>query len=235
VAVFSGHVCSFVPYNYWACDHLEEQLMPLETWGKEFIVGRTAPQNDTSHSPEPNVIRILSGDDANVITFNPAQALGPSVTLNQGEWREFEATDNFRVTGEKAIMVAQFLVGQNYYSSGTEYWGDPAYSIVVPIEQYRTSYTFLAPATITYNYVNITKRVIEGSAPVYLDGAPVSESAFSTPIGGTEWATAALPISGTFHSIESTQTFGITVYGFASYTSYSYPGGLDLKFINPVD
>jgi hypothetical protein len=235
VAVFSGHVCSFVPYNYWACDHLEEQMMPLETWGKEYIVGRTAPQNDTSHSPEPNVIRILSGDDGNVINFNPGQSIGGSVTLNQGEWREFLATENFRVTGEKAFMVAQFLVGQNYYSSGTEYWGDPGYSLVVPIEQFRTSYTFLAPSTITYNYVNITKRVIEGSAPVYLDGSPVSESAFSSPIGGTEWASASIPISGTFHSIESTQTFGITVYGFASYTSYSYPGGLDLKFINPVD
>ena len=28
--------------------------------------------------------------------------------------------------------------------------------------------------------------------------------------------------------------FGIVVYGFGSYTSYMYPGGLDLEAINPL-
>ena len=49
------------------------------------------------------------------------------------------------------------------------------------------------------------------------------------------WGVARIPIQGTHHTIESNEPFGIVVYGFANYTSYSYPGGLDLKFINPVD
>lgn len=235
VAVFSGHVCDFVPYNYWACDHLEEQMLPLETWGKEFIVGRTEPQHASGYPEEPNVIRIVSGDDGNQITFNPPQALGATINLNQGDWVEFEATEDFHVSSSHAMMIGQFLVGQNYYTDSLDYHGDPAYSVMVPTEQFRNQYTFLAPSTITYNYVNITKKVIEGSAPVYLDGEPVSESAFSTPVGGTEWGVARVEITGTHHTIESNQPFGIVVYGFASYTSYSYPGGLDLKFINPVD
>ena len=30
VAVFSGNECAMVPSNYWACDHIEEQLLPVD-------------------------------------------------------------------------------------------------------------------------------------------------------------------------------------------------------------
>jgi hypothetical protein len=238
VAVYAGHDCSFVPYNTWACDHLEEQMMPLETWGKDFIVGRTKPQNDTStgfNTPEPNVVRVVSGSDGNTIAFDPAQAVGGAITLNKGQWVEFLATEDFHVSSSGAISVAQYLVGQNYYTTNYEYHGDPAFALNVPVEQFRTSYSFLAPATVTYNYLNIIKRVNEGSPPVYLDGTAVPESEFTQRIGGTEWGVARIAIQGTGHTIECAQPVGIMVYGFARYTSYMYPGGLDLKFINPVE
>ncbi|MFH2007247.1 MAG: IgGFc-binding protein [bacterium] len=240
VAVFSGHVCDFVPFNYWACDHLEEQMIPLETWGKNFVVGRTEPQAEAGYPDEPNVIRIVSGANNNAIRFNPAQpTVGSGTTLNKGEWVEFLSTQHFHVDADYAVMIGQFLVGQNYYSSGAQadYWGDPAYSLMVPTEQFRGDYTFLAPSTITYNFVKITKRVGEGSPAALLDGVPVDEGLFSTPIGGTPYGVANVPISGTHHSITTSngEAFGIVIYGFASYTSYSYPGGMDLQYINPVD
>lgn len=33
------------------------------------------------------------------------------------------------------------------------------------------------------------------------------------------------------HMIQGNQAFGITVYGYGQYTSYWYPGGLDLNTI----
>ena len=45
---------------------------------------------------------------------------------------------------------------------------------------------------------------------------------------------ARVPISGGQHNISSDQAFGIVVYGFGSYTSYMYPGGLDFEQINPL-
>ena len=63
----------------------------------------------------------------------------------------------------------------------------------------------------------------------------VDESEFSAPIGSTPYGVARVPITGTSHTVSSDGAFGIVVYGFASYTSYSYPGGLDLQYINPVD
>ena len=233
VAVFSGHVCDFVPYNYWACDHLEEQMIPSEAWGKDYIVARTEPQSPGT--PEPNVIKIVSRENGNQITFDPPSVHQP-VTLNAGEYLVLQSGDNFRVTGTQPMMVAQFLVGQNYYTNDLQYWGDPAFALVVPFEQYRSSYSFLTPATITYNYVNVIAPVGESGeniAGVTLDGQVLDFTAGRLANYGI--ARVNLSSSGSAHSITGSQPFGIMVYGFARYTSYFYPGGLDLEFINPVE
>ena len=223
VAVISGHNCAFVPYNRWACDHLEEAMFPLEAWGKDYVISATQPLRS-----EPNLIRIVSGHDGNAIAFDPASVHAPA-TLNRGQVLEFESGEDFRVTGSEAFMVAQFLVGQDYAgvgSSGMMGQGDPAFSLGIPTEQFRDSYTFLAPATYEVSYVNVTAP---SGQVVMLDGAPVSGF---RDVGGTGFATARVMIPGGSHSIESSVAFGIVVYGFGSYTSYVYPGGLDFEEIN---
>ncbi|MCD6498453.1 MAG: IgGFc-binding protein [Deltaproteobacteria bacterium] len=237
VSVFSGHICDFVPYNYWACDHLEEQMIPSEAWGKDFIVARTKPQSPDT--PEPNLVKILSRENDNTITFDPA-SIHDSVTLNAGEYVEFTTTEDFHVTAVQPMMVAQFLVGQNFYTNNLDYWGDPAMALVVPFEQYRAQYTFLNPDTITYNYVSIVAKVGETGenvSHVTLDGTEVDFSG-AMRIGQTLYGSVQVDLSNaptSFHSITGTEPFGIMVYGFARYTSYFYPGGLNLEYINPIE
>ncbi len=234
VAVFAGHTCAFVPFDKWACDHLEEQLFPLETWGKEFVVGITEPQSPAG--PEPNVVRILAGADDTVVTLSPPpEGQDATALLHEGQWLEFEAAQHVHVSATGPILVGQFLVGQNYNTPDLDLDGDPAFAVQVPVAQYRRSYDFLAPETFPENFVNIIKPVGEQSPVVRLDGAPVPEAAFSAPVGTSVFGVARLPIDGTFHRIEADEPVGILVYGFARYTSYLYPGGLDLKMINPVD
>lgn len=225
VQVIAGHNCAFVPYNRWACDHLEEALFPLEAWGTESIISKTqAPMGRT----EPNIVRIVSGRDGNAITFDPP-SVATGRTLNRGEFMEFEATQSFRVTGSEALMVGQFIVGQDYAgyrASGDMGQGDPAMSLGIPSEQFRTSYTFLAPSSYPTNFVNVTAP---SGATVTLDGTQVTGFA---PLGGTGMSVAQVSIPSGQHSISSDQPFGIVVYGFGTYTSYVYPGGLDLEAIN---
>lgn len=219
----SGHNCAFVPYNRWACDHLEEGIFPLETWGTNALVPVTQPLRG-----EPNLIRIVSGDDGNSITFDPASTHA-GATLNIGEYIEFEASQSFRVTGTQSLSVAQFLVGQDYGgigSSGTGGNGDPSLSLAIPVEQYRTSYTFLAPTTYAISSVAVSAPT---GASVLLDGAPISGF---TGVGSTGYDVANVSITGGVHSMSSSMPFGVVVYGFGSYTSYMYPGGLDLQQIN---
>lgn len=230
VEVFAGHNCGFVPSNRWACDHLEEAMFPLETWGKDFVVSLSRPGDSAELRNKPNVIRIVSGADGNNITFDPSSTVR-GATLNAGEMMEFEATSDFRVTGSGPMMVGQFMVGQDYAginSSGMDGAGDPSMSLAIPVEQFRSSYTFLAPNTYTNSWVNVTAH--EGQT-VMLDGSPVTGF---TPVGASGLQTARVPVSGGSHSINSGDTFGIVVYGIGSFTSYMYPGGLDLNVINPL-
>jgi hypothetical protein len=224
VAVFVGHDCTFVPYDKWACDHLEEQLYPLEAWGKDYIGAHTK-----SSGSDPNVYRIVSAADKNKITFDPS-SVHATVTLDKGKFVEFESAKDFEVKGSSAFLVSQFMVGQGY-SNPTPMTGapnDPSMALAVPVEQYRTSYRFLAPSSYTQNYVNV---IAPTGTTVKLDGTAIASSEF-VPIGAVDlakWMVAKLAISGGVHTVEAAKASGIAVYGVASYTSYMYPGGLDLK------
>ncbi|HEY3356202.1 MAG TPA: IgGFc-binding protein [Polyangia bacterium] len=222
IAVFGGHNCSFVPYDKWACDHLEEQLFPVTAWGKAYVATRAVSTND------PNLWRIISGHDGNQIDFNPA-SVHASITLNKGEWVEFVTTEDFEVAGLDAFMVAGFMVGQNYSSTVTNGApGDPSMTLAVPTEQYRKQYVFLAPESYEKNYVNIVAKT---GAEVLLDGNQITTWA---PVGSGVWSVAKVTIQGGSHTIQTNGTdgVGIQVYGVGSYTSYMYPGGLDVKQIN---
>jgi hypothetical protein len=229
VAVISGHDCAFVPYNRFACDHVEETMFPLEAWGKSSFI--SISEQPKCQPTIPNMIRVYSDTDDNLVSFVPAET-HEAVTLGRGEFIEFEARNDFYVIGKQAIMVAQFLVGQEYRGIGSTSSftkGDPSLSLGVPYEQWRTRYSFLAPASYVDNFVNV---IAQNEQVVLLDGRVVSGF---TPIEGTKMATARVPIAGGEHRVESPMPVGIVVYGYAPYTSYMMPGGLDLTPINGLD
>ena len=92
----------------------------------------------------------------------------------------------------------------------------------IPWLQVRSEYDFLTPSTFTENWVNV---VAPSGGQVLLDGSPIS--GFQA-IGSTGYDVARVALSPGAHHIASAGTgFGITAYGYASYTSYLYPGGLN--------
>ncbi|MEM9068724.1 MAG: IgGFc-binding protein [Myxococcota bacterium] len=223
VAVIGGHDCSFVPFNRWACDHLEEALFPVEAWGRDVLVASTEPLRR-----EPNFIRVVSSSDGNEITFEPD--VRAPLSLNRGDHVELPLTTQTRVRGTGPLSVVQFLVGQDFSglgNAGNFAAGDPSMSIAIPTEQLRTEYTFLAPATYDQSWINVTAPM---AARVLLDGRLVQGL---EPIGDTGAGVARIEIRPGVHRMEGTQPFGVVVYGFGSYTSYMVPGGLDLREIAP--
>lgn len=65
-------------------------------------------------------------------------------------------------------------------------------------------------------------------ASVTLDGSAVPAG---TPVGDSGYSIIHMPLdsSGTGnHVVDATDRVGISVYGYGRYTSYWYPGGLDL-------
>ncbi|MFY0538029.1 IgGFc-binding protein [Nannocystis pusilla] len=57
VAVFSGTDCVLIPGDPWyACDHLEEQVVPLASWGTSYV-GARHPQRVPDINPAPEEVR----------------------------------------------------------------------------------------------------------------------------------------------------------------------------------
>jgi hypothetical protein len=223
VSVIGGHNCSFVPFNRWACDHLEEALFPTEVWGRDMLVAATRPLR-----AEPNLMRVVAANDGTMVTFDPP--IFDPQSLDRGTFVEVELADAVRVVANGPIAVQQFLVGQDFAGLGTSGAfgaGDPSMSLGIPTEQLRTEYTFLTPESYDRSFVNITAPL---AARVVLDGALVRGF---VPIGETGAGVARVEVDNGVHRMSGTAPFGAVVYGFGSYTSYMFPAGLDLREINP--
>ncbi len=165
------------------------------------------------------------------MTVDPPQDGISTVSLPANQSVEFFAYGAFHVTGSYAVEVAQFILGQ-YFPEPDALRGDPAMTVLVPYEQYRPDYIFVAPSSYNsgtngQNYVMIARP---GGLPLTLDGAAVSTS--WVPIAGFE--VGIVPVEGGTHFISGAEEFGMITYGLGSFTSYATPTGLNLEQITII-
>lgn len=225
VQVIAGHACANLPTpKTEACDHLEEAMFPLETLGKDHVVAVPAgPDGKVS----PHTIRILAPTAGAKVFFDPP--IEPPATLVPGVPFEVNYVDqDVRVMATAPVLVAAFMQGSHSVPTQT---GDPSESLAVPSEQFRNQYVFLAPKNYDVNFVSV---VAKHGAKVELDGEVVPAGAFS-PVGASGFGVARVKLAPTeIHRAEGDSKFGISVYGYGRYTSYMYPGGLNLTHIAPT-
>ena len=233
VQVLTGAPCATVPDGLVACDHLEETVLPAETLGREYAV--TVPRTPESLPDTPyggrHVVRIHGVHDGTVLTFDPP-AVSAETMVARGEVIEIEGVvEDFVVSGNAAFAVTHYMIGEgnpNTPSDGGAGAGDPSQSIAIPSEQFRKDYTFVAPVTFDVGFVNVVAPI---GAAVEVDGTILTGADFA-PIGSSGKGVARLALSKTpHHRASASEPFGIVVYGYGQYTSYMYPGGLDLKKI----
>jgi len=159
------------------------------------------------------------------LTYDPPQAGAPAEIANPGDSIEIAKSGaDFKITADNKILVSQYMQGQD--AGGNS--GDPAMALAVPIAQYRTKYLFHAPINYEKNFANL---VAPADAKVTLDGAAV---AGFVPIGNTGFGVVRVALANNVdgnHDIISDKPIGVSVYGYGQYTSYWYPGGLDLDVI----
>jgi hypothetical protein len=101
VAVFGGHEAGLTAEECCA-DHLEQQLLPVNTWRKYYLVTKT-----WERWKEKDHIRILASQDGTEVTLDPEVAQVP--TLNAGQFYHFQSKDNIEITATEPILVAQYL------------------------------------------------------------------------------------------------------------------------------
>jgi hypothetical protein len=229
VQVIGGVPCFSNPPT-GTCDHIEESVLPAETLGQHYVV--TMPTGPLGNVPGATV-RMVGNVDGTGLTYQPAMPGAPS-TLNAGQVVEFDASTDFVVSGNHEFIVGTVMKsGQVVDPSAArnKQEGDPSLSATIAVEQYRLKYVFLAPDDYDINYADVAAPM---SATLTLDGAPVT--AAPARVGGTGYGVFRIQLtsgnSGA-HTLTSDQPVGLQVLGYGLYTSYQYPGGLDLVTIAP--
>ncbi len=255
IAVFSGVLCANIPPGMGYCDHLEEMMVPVSSWGLQYVAA-VPPQR----ASEKAYWRIIAAVDETHVFVEPFSQYDR--VLNRGEVLEIDELGSFLVTATSGspdptqdphpIMVVNYLKGaeQTAADSGTNIdalgnkRGDPAMTLSVPVEQYLNSYVFLSDPSYAFNYVVIVRS--DPSQPIHLDcWDPIPETEFESVSGNYQRAEVTLNAEsggadgtcqdwGSVHKIWSPAPFGIWVYGYYADTSYGYPGGMNLEQINDV-
>jgi len=230
VQVITGMACTNMPHDKVACDHIEESVFPAETLGKRYFV--TVPTGPHGESVA-HVVRIYGNVDNTKLTYPGPNPGAPNI-INAGEVVDLGVVaQDFEIIGDHEFAVASFQVGASMIDPNlptNQQKGDPAQSLMTAVEQYRTKYVFLAPSDYDKSYVDVVMPV---SAKLTLDGATVTPSVSQLSSGFGVARVELGPGNGGAHVLTASEPVGIQVVGYGSYTSYQYPGGLNLTAIAP--
>ena len=105
IAVFGGHEATNMA-DQCCADHLEQQMMPISTWGSHYLVSKT-----WERWKEKDYVRILAAEDGTHVTVNPAAAIVPE--LQAGGHYTFQTDVNLEIISDKPVQVAQYLASSN--------------------------------------------------------------------------------------------------------------------------
>jgi hypothetical protein len=256
IAVFGGHPCANAPTSEWfSCDHVEEQLMPLKAWGTDAVLGRYAVRPNTTENKDKTLWRIVAGADAMTVHFDPDVAgVGAEHKFaKQGEVLEFMSPIDHYASAtfdspadpgkpEAPFFAYQIMTGRWWIGGSAYKWGDPMMLLAPPAGQYLDRYYFTTDNVFNFQYDQLI-IVRKAGFAIEVDCLGVIPDADFVQVGGTEWEVARVNIDqpggvGTCvdgsHWAKSSAPFGLSVVSIDTAMGSGYPGGLGVRWINPV-
>lgn len=241
VAVFTGGERGIAPGNtdglpappgytrdqLCCTDHLEEQLLPVTSYGKKFVMTRS-PIRSTGGYAEPDIIRFMGVAAPTTVKTN-LPAPFDLFTLQPGEVKDAWTQTDFVAEATEPVAIAQILVSAGFTNS-PKYGGDPSLTIPPPIDQYRRDYLFNVPSSWDANFVVIAtpegaKVTIDGQEPA---GCVVEKAG---QLDGKSWEARRCQVSQGPHKMAGDQAFGIVAYGYGNVGSYAFVGGANVRKI----
>lgn len=220
VAITSGVQCANIPVGTTACDHIVEMMPPINAWGNSFITHPLARRT------RGDLIRVMASTDNTEVKINGALV----ATLASGTFHDSILQTSNVIETTQPALVTQYSLGQSYDGVVS----DPFMMLVPPTEQFLDKYTFSTPASdFTYHFANVVIRTT-ALATLQLDGVTPDLALFK-PIGDGVYSGGQIPLTPDSHSIFAAASFGLYVYGFGSFNSYGYPGGMSTEVINPIN
>lgn len=229
VQVIAGVPCIYNPVTDPACDHVEETVFPAETLGKKYVVAApTGPDGKVVG----HVVRLYGNVDTTSLTYSSMPPGAPSV-IHAGEVVDLGVVkEDFTVEGSSELAVGTFMLAGKLVDPDTEEKdrrGDPSASLFAAAEQFRKKYIFLAPDDYDVSYAQVTAAP---GTTLEIDGEQIKTDPATVGAYVVHRVKLGPGKKGT-HTLLASQPVGLQVMGYGKYTSYKYPGGLDLARIAP--
>ena len=205
----------YVPNDSVICsDHAEEQMMPISTFGRRFVLTQTLHRN-------ADMIRVTALKDNCEIRKDGILL----ATIGASQCFDFEITADepasFLETSEPTI-VGMYAMGSVYEN----YFGDPDMVVINPVEQQIENIIFTTFHT-TYvhrHFINIIAET-DKLAGMMLDSVSIA-SQFNVVEGNPEYSYARMEIEdGTYRLSNSSGGFSAYVYGYGHAEAYAYSAG----------
>jgi gliding motility-associated-like protein len=210
VAVFGSDVLANIPDTCTAADHLVEEMMPVETWGKDFFTVSLGGSD-----LDEDYFRILAKNDGTIVKINDS----PVATISKGSYYEIYMSGTNTIRTSNPVMVAQFA--KSFQCSGSK--GDPFMMLIPPRQQYIMEYQMGTIHEFNQNWVNIIASP-NAMGAIYLDGILMPSSVFSE-IGSSGYFWARDSLNSGAHTFLCTAPFQLFSYGWEPYNSYGHPAG----------
>lgn len=231
IAVFNGNNLTQVPNGGADSDCIFEQAMPLQSWGKKFVVTASL---DRRHN---DLVKITSAHNDNEIHVSGRNPF----TLSEGESRTIALNENEKscfIEASRSCVVYLYNHSKDPGTTPTNPWeqnddgmGAPSMVYIAPIEQRIENITF---STFNYesehetdiddHYVNIIVSS-EDTGDVVLDGNTIEGSQFEAVNGTDAYKFFRTRIEHGTHHLSCPGGFNAHIYGFGNARGYAYMAG----------
>jgi RHS repeat-associated protein len=217
LSVFSGSVCTDILDQ--ACDHLVEQLMPVESLSSEYISVPLATRK------KGDTLRAMATQNDTVITFNDSDFH----VLDKSEFIEELIEGPAIFESNNPIYVAQYSNGAFFDKDERETaitMADPFMLTVPAVQTYLKKYLIATPSeNVSLNFVNLIS--IKGTEVFHNDQSLSLRNWVG--IENSEYQYLQLQIESGMHNFESTDNFGAYQYGYDYYVSYGNQSGMHFR------
>lgn len=211
ISVFGSHQVTTMPSsNYWFADHLVEQLIPVQKAGTFFpFISLRNKAGDT--------FRVMAIQDTTSVQVNGVVV----ATLNSGQVHQQIIAGPGRIQTDKPVLVSQFANSADYDNVENS---DPFMISLQHTGQFLNAYEVWVPDSgFSPNFLNIVApNSVVGTLTV--NGAAIAAASY-VAIPGTTYSAARVSVGTGVQRVLASAAFGLSVYGWAQYDSYGYPGG----------
>lgn len=226
IAVFNGNCITSVPGGQSSgYDHVFEQAMPTDHWGKRFVVTSIYPAYSSLLEDLVKVTALLDNttvmrDGSVLCRLDAGQSYTFSMHLSNVP-SVFLESDN---------PIAVYVYNHSHQSSGTSY-GDPSMVWVSPVEQtiYEVTFSTFDAVKVEKHYVNVVCYT-EHVGELTLDGSNVASS-FHPVDAAPEFSYARIQVSADAHILRCPGGFVAYVYGMGPNEGYAYSVGSSAKVL----